>query len=131
MRFLFLSLVLVALVGCSDLPIGQFVAVGDSVNSEICSCPAFETEDFCTMPDELSSAEVSCLKRVYDDYSGELDPLVDCFVDAGSELNDCVRSARCDASALETCYGVWEVRLEGCPETTEVAGEQFDACIID
>ena len=131
MRLSFPLLALVALVGCSDHPVDQFVAVGESVNSEICSCPAFTAEDFCTMPESYSSAEVSCLKRVYDDYSGELDPVVDCFIDAGQELNGCVRSADCNPAPLETCYEVFEARVDGCPETTEVAGAQFDACIIE
>jgi hypothetical protein len=131
MRFLMLTLAAVALVGCSDHPVDQFVAVGDSINAEVCSCPAFETEDFCTMPDELSNAEVSCLKRVYDDYEGELSGTVDCFIDAGQELNSCARAADCDLADLDICNDVYEARVDGCPDTTEVAGEAFDACIID
>jgi len=131
MRFLLLSLAAVALVGCSDHPVDQFVAIGNSTTDEVCSCPAFETEDFCTMPDELTNAEISCLKRVYNQYEGELGDTVDCFIDAGQELNGCIRSASCDLAALDTCNNVYEARVDGCPSTTEVAGEAFDACFID
>ncbi len=61
-----------ALVGCSDHPVDQLLAVNDSTTDEICDCPAFSTEDFCIMPDTFTAAERSCLKRVYDDNESAL-----------------------------------------------------------
>lgn len=128
MRFVMLSLTALALVGCADHPVDQFEAVGESINDELCSCPAFETEDFCTMPDEPTSAERSCFKRVYDEYEGEVAETFDCLIDASKEFDRCVRAADCDLGALSSCNGVYEARLDGCPDVTEAADNAFDAC---
>ena len=129
MRFSFCLLVLAgALVGCSDHPVDQLIAVGESTNDQLCSCPAFESEDFCTMPEEVSQAEKACLKRVYNEYEPELAAEFNCVLDAFQEVHGCVNRARCDGVTIQSCFEVLNARTDACPESSAVAAEMFDAC---
>ena len=130
-----LGLVLVAvaaLSGCSDHPVDRLFALAEALDDETCACPWAADEDYCTMPDGPTSAEIACIKSIYDRNEAQVQPFLSCASDAASDVLRCFdRGVMCDVEAYSACYEAYEPQIDACPGVPVAIEEMLNDCTVE
>ncbi len=121
-----------ALSGCSDHPVDRSLALSESIFDETCACPWASPEDYCTMPDRPSSAEVACIKSIYDRNEAQIEPFLSCASDAASDVLRCYdRGVMCDVEAYSGCLDAYDSQVDACPGVPIAIEEMLDDCSVE
>lgn len=133
-------LVATAITGCGTDPVTDDVQIREDVIDLACTCPgAFLQPSEAACRTELgrlfglpTESQEACLRQVYDDYSDELNPALDCRYEAGLALLECTETAlaTCPPPIADStaCTSAYADALNACPTPSRQAQEALDAC---
>lgn len=134
-----LALVVIIPMGCTTDPITRLDAQNDEVADVACRCyevVGYSMQWECRTRFDmvgLTPPEQDCLRRVYAEYSVELDPMLDCAYEQGERLLNCLRPvlATCpsDRAGIDDCIARWMTDLHACPRPPEEVEAAFVACV--